>query len=110
MEKGIEQDELNIVSMNVILHAGNARETIIAALDELSNQNVDFDKIEAYLKTSKQELNTAHKMQTDMIQLEANDKAVPFSVLFIHSQDTLMTIQSELLVTEKMVNIFRKRI
>lgn len=107
MTIGINRDDLNVISMNVILHAGNARELNMNALDMLAEKDKNYGDIMIKIKEARRELNEAHKLQTDMIQLEANDKEVPFSVLLIHAQDTLMTITSEILLTEKMVNILK---
>lgn len=109
MELGISRDELNIISMNVILHAGNARDLNMSVLDMLAENDKNYIAIEEKINSAKKELNEAHKFQTDMIQLEANDKEVPFSVLLIHAQDTLMTITSEVLMTENMVKIFKNK-
>ena len=43
-----------------------------------------------------------------MLQREANGDFIPYSVLFGHAQDTLMTIQSELIMAEKLVPAFRE--
>ncbi|EOL49212.1 PTS lactose/cellobiose transporter subunit IIA [Enterococcus phoeniculicola] len=107
MELGISRDQLTTISMNVILHAGNARDLNMSALDMLAKSDKDYDEIKRKMDSARKEINQAHKLQTDMIQLEANDKEVPFSVLFIHAQDTLMTITSEVMMTEKIVTILK---
>lgn len=98
-------DELNLISMNVILHAGNARDFNMKILDELKKSDPSIELIDELHKKAKNEITIAHNKQTEMLQREANEDKIPFSVLFIHSQDTLMTIQSEVLMTEKLVPI-----
>lgn len=44
MAREITRDDLNQVSMQVILHAGNARELTMAALTELTAENQIFAK------------------------------------------------------------------
>jgi len=108
MPTEFDRDQLNVTSMQVILHAGNAREQAMIVLTELSKNNPDSSVINASLKQAHVEITEAHSHQTDMIQKEANDNFIPFSVLFSHAQDTLMTIQSELLITEKLVAIVNR--
>lgn len=108
MSKSFDRDELNMVSMQVILHAGNARTFVIDALTGLNNEKPNFQKIDEDLKKAHDEITKAHNRQTDMIQHESQGEFIPFSVLFSHAQDTLMTIQSELILVEKLVPIFRR--
>ncbi|OFM68511.1 hypothetical protein HMPREF3026_00845 [Lactobacillus sp. HMSC073D04] len=108
MAREITRDDLNQVSMQVILHAGNARELTMAALTELTAEKPDFRKIADNFKHAHLELTEAHSHQTDMIQLEANGDFIPYSTLFGHAQDTLMTIQSEMLLAEKITEIEKK--
>lgn len=105
MSTEFNRDQLNITSMQVILHAGNAREQTMKVLTELSKEKPDLSLIKVSLKEAHAEITEAHVHQTDMIQKEANGDFIPFSVLFSHAQDTLMTIQSELLIAEKLVTI-----
>lgn len=108
MTNKIDRDELNHISMQVILHAGNARDYNMQILAEMDKEHPSFELIEDLHQKAKKELTTAHNQQTEMLQREANDEKIPFSVLFIHSQDTLMTIQSELLLVERLIPILRR--
>ncbi|WP_288760857.1 PTS lactose/cellobiose transporter subunit IIA [uncultured Lacticaseibacillus sp.] len=102
------RDDLNLISMQVILHAGNARDIVMEVLDGLATKNPDFALLGNKLEKARAEITIAHKNQTDMLQREANGDFIPYSVLFGHAQDTLMTIQSELIMAEKLVPAFRE--
>ncbi|MDO1605869.1 PTS lactose/cellobiose transporter subunit IIA [Lactobacillus sp. YT155] len=101
------RDTLNEISMQVILHAGNARDIAMHTLSNLEKKEPDFNEIDLSLKKAHEEITSAHKKQTDMLQKEANGEEIPYSVLFVHAQDTLMTIQSEILLIERLVPIFK---
>lgn len=101
----IKREDLNQISMKVILHAGNTRSITMQIMDKLSQNTVSIEDITQLLTKAHRELTVAHNFQTDMIQNEAQGKEIPFSVLFIHAQDTLMSVQSELLMTEKIIKI-----
>ena len=49
----------------------------------------------------------AHKSQTEMIQRQAGGEEVEYSLLFVHAQDTLMTISAELHMAKKMMPVVR---
>lgn len=94
-----------LVAMNVILNAGDGRACIDKAMDALAE--FDFDAAEAALAEADAKILEAHKSQTEAIQREAGGESIEFSVLFVHAQDTLMTIAAELHMAKKMLPIMR---
>ncbi|BCA84538.1 PTS lactose transporter subunit IIA [Enterococcus saigonensis] len=101
-----ETDSLNELSMNILIHAGNARELLVKGLNALEEMN--FDVAEDLVKAARKEVVVAHGLQTDTLQMEASGEQIRYSTLFCHAQDTLMTAQSEILIGEHMVRLFRK--
>lgn len=98
------QEELLKISMEIILHAGNGRQIIQEAYD-LARSCANWDVIDKKLKSAKEELNIAHRNQTEVIQNTITNLNQQFNFLFIHAQDTLMTINSELLITENVLKL-----
>ena len=95
----MDNEKLVQVAMNVIMHAGDARDYIRKAGTKLSA--LDLDGVEELLKKASAELVEAHKAQTSVLQNEAEGDSVPMTVLFSHAQDTLMnTILAETLLSE----------
>ena len=86
----MDNEKLVQVAMNVIMHAGDARDYIRKAGTKLSALDLD-----GVLKKASAELVEAHKAQTSVLQNEAEGDSVPMTVLFSHAQDTLMTVESE---------------
>ena len=99
----MDNEKLVQVAMNVIMHAGDARDYIRKAGTKLSA--LDLDGVEELLKKASAELVEAHKAQTSVLQNEAEGDSVPMTVLFSHAQDTLMTINSEVNLTQNMISI-----
>ena len=64
----MDSEKLVQVAMNVIMHAGDARDYIRKA---------------------------GTKLSASVLQNEAEGDSVPMTVLFSHAQDTLMTVESE---------------
>jgi PTS system cellobiose-specific IIA component len=101
-----ENDRLNQLSMNILIHAGNARDFLVKALESLEKE--DFEKATAEITEARQEVVIAHGLQTDTLQLEASGEQIRYSTLFCHAQDTLMTAQSEILIGEHLIKLFKK--
>ncbi|WP_413538682.1 PTS lactose/cellobiose transporter subunit IIA [Enterococcus malodoratus] len=99
-----ENDQLNQLSMNILVHAGNARDHLVQSLESLEAMN--FSKAKEEVKAARQEVVIAHGLQTDTLQLEASGEQIRYSTLFCHAQDTLMTAQSEILIGEHLIRLF----
>lgn len=102
-----EEEPINIpaVAMSVIINAGDGRAYIDKAMDALAE--FDFDAAEAHLAEADEKILEAHKSQTEMIQRQAGGEEVEYSLLFVHAQDTLMTISAELHMAKKMMPVVR---
>lgn len=101
-----ENDQLNQLSMNILVHAGNARDHLVQALEKLEAADFELAKIE--IREARREVVVAHGLQTDTLQLEASGEQIRYSTLFCHAQDTLMTAQSEILIGEHLIKLFEK--
>ena len=93
-----EQNELLTAAMQIILHAGNARNAADEALEEAKRFN---------LQKAEEAITLAHKSQTDIIQKEAGGYGYEPSLLFAHAQDTLMTIKSELHLSRQLIDVLK---
>lgn len=105
------ENELNEVAMHIIIHAGDARNKAHEALRFI--KEYDFETAYKIMENAEELIVEAHKSQTNVIQEFAGGKEVAFNLLFIHAQDTLMTIKSEIsMFTEliKMVEQLHKEI
>lgn len=94
-------------TMEIILHAGDARENISKALDALAAFDYNSAKVE--MDKASKKLVIAHRLQTSKIQEEAEGKPIKYSVLFTHAQDTLMTINSEYVLVKHLIKVFEER-
>lgn len=98
------EDELIMSAMNIILHAGDARNHCTTALEYA--QQGQFEKAQEAMDKAHECIVEAHGTQTDLIQAEAAGKKHELNLLFIHAQDTLMTIMSEVNLTKQMVSMY----
>ncbi|MFB6496467.1 PTS lactose/cellobiose transporter subunit IIA [Bacillus haynesii] len=101
-----EQEALNLVSMQMILHAGDARNDVMTALKCCEEEN--YARAEELLEKANKDIVASHKLQTKIVQKEAQGEESIFSLLFTHAQDTLMTVKSEYEIAKRLVRIFRR--
>lgn len=95
--------ELQSVSMQIILHAGDARAKVAEALDAAKTGDVPAGR--AKIDEARELIAEAHRAQTGIIQREADGDAYPYSVLFAHAQDTLMTNDLEMRIASQLIDI-----
>lgn len=100
-----EKIDVAAVAMSVIINAGDGRVCIDKAMDSLAE--LDFEAAESSLQEADEKILEAHKAQTEMIQRQAGGEDVEYSLLFVHAQDTLMTISAELHMAKKMMPVVR---
>lgn len=105
-QEQISTDTLNSIAMQIIMLAGDGRCLINEAVEELEKGN--DEKTDSLLKDAKSKIVEAHRLQTDVIQKTLMDEEFKPSLLFIHAQDTLMTIYSELNLVGHLCRLFRK--
>lgn len=88
-------------SMQIIMHAGNARNEVRDAM-RLAREG-DFGGANACMEHAKTEIVSAHNLQTGVLQETAGNPSYSPCLLFTHAQDTLMTIQTEVNLGEEML-------
>lgn len=91
-------------AMSIILAAGNAREKVYQAIPAANDG--DFEAATGLVSEAQGEITQAHKVHTDHIQAEAGGVETPYSLLFTHAQDTLMTAYSEFRLIKKLMPLF----
>ncbi|MXQ52687.1 PTS lactose/cellobiose transporter subunit IIA [Shimazuella alba] len=101
-----ELEKLSLLSMQMILHAGDARNDVMKALTCCEEE--EYDSAEKLLEKANKNIVESHKLQTDTVQKEAQGEEPIFSLLFAHAQDTLMTVKSEYELAKRLVRVFRR--
>lgn len=94
-------DALAKTAMAIILAAGDGREKVYRALDAAAAG--DFAAASDQIKSAQADMTRAHQLHTTEIQAEAKEGAAPYSMLFAHAQDTLMTAYSEFRLMKKVM-------
>lgn len=86
----MDKHELEMVTIEIIAYAGDARTKYIEALNAASNK--EYDKAKALIQEGNELIAEAHKAQTNMLQMEASGQKIDVGFLTVHAQDHLMTV------------------
>ena len=100
-------EQLNSAAMQIILHAGDCRNLLNEAINDLLDDKSE-EEVKEKITQAKKEITIAHVIQTDMIQSSINEEELQTTLLFTHAQDTLMTINSEVNLVQSMIRLYRK--
>lgn len=85
--------DIEQIVMNIIIYSGEARAYLYEALNCAKTEK--YDEIDSLIAKANESIGKAHDIQTKMLQQEAEGKPLNVSILFVHSQDHLMTTISE---------------
>jgi PTS system cellobiose-specific IIA component len=102
----ITADEMNSIALEIIMQAGDARLCISDAIKAAACG--DYEKIDEKLEEAKKHLAKAHRRQTDIVQSEGEGNKHEHTLLFMHAQDTLMTIYSEMNIIRQLKVVFER--
>ncbi len=78
-----------MAGFEIVAYSGDARSTLLDLLKQVRSGN--FANVETMLNDADQNLNLAHKAQTDILAQEAQGQDMDMGFIFIHGQDHLMT-------------------
>ena len=102
----MDKEQMELVVFEIVNSAGTAKGLAYEALSEAEKGN--FEKAENLLKEADEALLSAHNVQTEIIQAEVNGKGITPSILFVHSQDHLMTAIEAKTLIEGMIKMYKR--
>lgn len=77
------------IILNIIMHSGKARSYSMDAIAAAKTGN--FNEARELIARADEELGYAHSSQASLIQGEAVNDKIEFSLLLVHAEDHLMT-------------------
>lgn len=99
-------EEIQMLSFNIILHAGNARSDAMEAIG-LAKEYKFAEAREKIVEADK-EFTQAHHGQTKLLQDEANGKKSEITIILIHAQDHLMTAMTVKELANEMIDMYER--
>ncbi|UOQ94542.1 PTS lactose/cellobiose transporter subunit IIA [Halobacillus shinanisalinarum] len=94
------------VSFEIILHAGNARSSAMEALQVVKQG--EYKQADNKMEEAESELHKAHQTQTSLLQKEASGERTTPSVLLVHAQDHLMTAMTLKDMAKEMIDLYKE--
>lgn len=103
------EQEMNLeqISFGLIAYAGDARSCAFGALE--AAKTGDFSKAEELLAQADGAAVKAHRIQTELLQREANGAGAPVDVLLVHAQDHLMTSLLAVELIRELIAFYRMK-
>jgi PTS system cellobiose-specific IIA component len=105
-ELNADRDEMNSIALDIIMQAGDARLCVSRALKAAAEG--DYAEIDKELNEARKKIAGAHSRQTQIIQSEGEGNNHEHTLLFIHAQDTLMTVYSEMNLVRQLKSVFEQ--
>lgn len=96
-----------MIVMDIIISAGEAKGYAYEALSKAKEGK--FDEVDALFEKADEALGRAHDIQTSLLTREANGEKINVSILFVHSQDHLMTCMSEKNLIREIIELRKER-
>ena len=94
------------LSFEIIGYSGNAKGIAFEAITKAKEGNIEDAR--TLLKESKEEVNKAHRCQTELIQQEACGNKTDVSVVLIHAQDHLMNTMNYQMLADEIIEIHER--
>ena len=85
----MNKEEMNMVGFEIVAYSGDARSTLLQLLKEARQGN--FNNVDALLADADENINLAHRSQTQILAAEAFGDNMDMGFIFVHGQDHLMT-------------------
>lgn len=101
-----DNSELDMISMNIIANAGQAKSLVFEALKEAKENN--FDRAEELIKEAETSINEVHKVQMDLLVDEANGNKKDINILLVHAQDHFMTTLLAYDLIKEMIEVYKR--
>lgn len=95
------------IVLEIIMNAGEAKGYAYEALNKAKEGY--FDEVDALFEKAEEALGRAHDIQTSLLSREASGEKINVSILFVHSQDHLMTCMSEKNLIKEIIEMRKER-
>jgi len=105
--RGKMSDNLEVIAMEIIVHAGNAKAEAYEAL-KYAKKN-DYSKVDELLSKAEDENVAAHKIHLQLLGLTEEFKSINEQLLVTHAMDTMMTTMSEINLIRELIDLYKEK-
>ena len=94
------------LAFTIISNVGTAKSLVMEAL--YAAKEGDFESAEEKLEESKHFFVEGHKMHASLIQREATGEKLEFSLILMHAEDQIMSVDTITLLVKEMIELYRR--
>ncbi|CAH0539533.1 PTS lactose/cellobiose transporter subunit IIA [Vibrio marisflavi] len=102
----LDSIDLESTIMELLVTSGSARSCALMAIQ--SARNDDFDQAQQLINESKEAVNEAHKVQTQLIGLDEGSGKLPTTLILVHAQDHLMNAMVIQDLATDMIELYKR--
>ncbi|MBA4493973.1 PTS lactose/cellobiose transporter subunit IIA [Paenactinomyces guangxiensis] len=96
-------EQMQTAAFQIISYSGDARSSYLEAIREAREGN--FERAEELIKIGEKAYHEIHQVHFSLIQKEANGETLPFSLLFMHAEDQMLTTETIKLLALEMIQM-----
>lgn len=100
-------EDMELICLQIISNAGEARSESMAALAAARNSR--FDEAGEHLAAAGEKMKEAHHVHTRLITMDANGELDKISFIMIHSEDIMMGAEITLALAKEIVELYKSR-
>ena len=93
-------------AFQIIAAVGEVKKLALQAV-EYSKQG-KYDEMKEAFENSRKAYAEAHDYHFDIVKAEASGQSIPYSVLFGHAEDQLMSIENLTLFCQQLANVYQE--
>ncbi|MCK2082570.1 PTS N,N'-diacetylchitobiose transporter subunit IIA [Aeromonas sp. 3925] len=100
------RDDMEEVVMGLIINSGQARSLAYSALKKAKEGDIATARL--LMTQSREALNAAHLVQTQLIESDQGEGKVPVTLVLVHAQDHLMTSMLARELINELIDVHEK--
>ncbi|WP_130805915.1 PTS lactose/cellobiose transporter subunit IIA [Senegalia massiliensis] len=98
--------ELEMIYFEIISAVGTARSLFIEAIGKAKSG--DFKGAEEKIKEGNELFLQGHKSHSKLIQKEASDEKIEFSLILVHAEDQMMSAEAFKILSEEFIDVYKR--
>ncbi len=99
-------EEYEMICFQIISNSGAAKSNYVEAIKKAKVGS--YAEAEALMKEAEQYFVEAHRVHVDMIQKEAGGEETTFSLILMHAEDQMASVEMAKLMAEEIIDLHKK--
>ncbi len=100
------KEQMQVAGFQIIATVGEAKFLFMEAIYKAKENKID--EARELIKKGDEVFSNAHTMHFDLVQKEAQGEELPFSLLFMHSEDQLLSTETIKLMAIEFIDLYEK--